>query len=256
MSDRPIPWAAFSCAHCPFENPDSVDWVLGQLADLKPRPRYLFNLGDLFEAETASVWPQKSPHSLADEYEHAARFSARVREVVPYRCKYVWMLGNHDDNLQTNDPRRVPSGLRPVIHWNVHKDYHKEFLKWRQIPYVKTIEGTFTLGQVVFAHGFDYGVTSDELESLQIQYMSGGTPHMLVVRGHTHRPKPVAQCYRTKVVPLHCWFANVGTLGPLNPPYMARRSTIMWGPGLLVGESVMEYDPAGGKQWTAELRTP
>ena len=251
-----VPWAAFSCAHAPFEREESVDWLLGQLEDLKPRPQYLFNLGDLFESDAASVWPNDYDHTLEDEYRHAAHMSARVRLAVPYRCKYVWMLGNHDDNLQTNDKRRVPKALRPVIHWNVHKEFYKEFQRWEQIPYIKSRKGCYTLGQVTFTHGFDCGVNSDELEALQFSYLLGGMPSTLVVRGHTHRPVPVTQCFRTKTVPLPYYYANVGTMGPLQPQYMSRKSAIMWGPGLLVGESDTEYDPRGGKQWTAELRTP
>jgi predicted phosphodiesterase len=256
VSERPTPFAAFSCPHCPFENPESVDWLLGQLADLKPRPRYLFNLGDLFESDAASVWPQDHDHTLEDEYKHAARLQGRVREVVPYRCEYVWMLGNHDDNLQSNDRRRVPRALRPVIHWNIHKDWSKEFLRWKQVPYEKSKRGQVSLGQVTFTHGFDCGVNSDELEALQFHYIMGSTPHRLVVRGHTHRPTPITQCYRTKTVPLACYHVNVGTLGPLQPGYMSRKSAIMWGPGLVVGEATEDYDPLGGQQWSAELRTP
>jgi hypothetical protein len=202
------------------------------------------------------VWPDEHIHKLGEEYEHGARLLRRVREAVPYRCRYVWTLGNHDDNLQVPDGRRIKKEVRDLIHWNVHHEFRKEFLKWEQIPYVKSPNGCYQLGQVVFAHGFDSDLNSDELEGLQFQYMLGGIPWRLVVRAHTHRPVDVRQCFRTKKVPLACHYANVGSLGPHQPQYMSRKSAILWGPGLMVGEAVERYDPLGGKQWTAELRTP
>jgi len=260
-NERPLPFAVFGCPHSPFEDAQSVDWMLGQLADLSPRPRLIVCAGDLFESAAASVWPDEHEHNLQDEYEAGARLLGRVREVVPYRCEYVWMLGNHDDNLQIPDgrrmsKRRMAKEIRQLLHWNVHHEFRKEFLKWRQYPYVKSPNGCLEIGQVVVTHGFDCSVNSDELEALQFQYMLGGIPWRLVVRAHTHRPVDVRQCLRTKQVPLACHYANVGSLGPRQPQYMRRKSSILWGPGLLVGEATVGYDPLGGKQWSAELRTP
>jgi hypothetical protein len=256
MNERPTPFAIFGCPHCPFENDDAVDWLVGQLEDLSPRPRKLICAGDLFESASASVWPNEYEHTLEDEYEHGAKLLRRIREMVPYRCEYIWLLGNHDDNLQVPDPRRVKKQMRGLLHWNVHHEFKKEFLKWDQIPYVKSPNGCLEVGQVAVIHGFDSSLNSDELESLQFQYMLGGLPWRLVVRAHTHRPVEVTQCLRTRQVPLACHYANVGTLGPLQPQYMQRKSAILWGPGLVVGEAVEGYDPLGGRQWTAELRTP
>ena len=246
-------WAAFSCTHCPFQNEQSVAWLLDQLAKLSPRPNHLIMLGDLFDASAASVHPDEFSHVLEDEYLHGAEFLMRCRAAVPWRCEYWWLLGNHDDNLQRADKRRIPKELRSVVNWN---KFGSEFNRWRQLPYVKAPSGVLQLGQVMFTHGFESGSNSGELEALQLSYMLGGTSHRLVVRGHTHRPEPVTQCMKNKNVPLPFWHANAGTLGPLQPSYMHRKNAFLWGPGLVVGECALGYNPLGGRQWTAELLTP
>jgi 3',5'-cyclic AMP phosphodiesterase CpdA len=251
-----IPFAAVSCSHCPFEDEESVGWAVKTLETLKPRPRRIIFDGDLFDATPASVHPMKDEHTLELEYKHAASLLSRLRAAVPYRCEYIWMLGNHDDNIQRPDHRRVPRRLRSLVHWN-KSQYKDEFLRWRQMPYVKSPAGCYSIGQVTFTHGFDCTVYSDELEALQFAWMLGGFHNRLVVRGHTHRPVPVTQCYRTRNVPLAYYFANVGTLGPRQPLYMSRKSAYAWGPALLYGEAVLHprYNQAD-PQWSAELLTP
>ena len=123
MNERPLPFAIFGCSHSPFEDESHVDWLLGQLADLSPRPRLIVHAGDLFESASASVWPDEHDHTLQDEYEHGARLLRLVRETVPYRCEYVWLLGNHDDNLQVPDSRRVKRSHRALLHWNIHHEF-------------------------------------------------------------------------------------------------------------------------------------
>ena len=87
MNERPLPFAIFGCPHCPFEDENSVDWLLTQLSDLSPRPRLIVCAGDVFESAAASVWPHEHLHTLEEEYEAGANLLRKIREAVPYRCR-------------------------------------------------------------------------------------------------------------------------------------------------------------------------
>ena len=238
---------AFSCQHAPFTPPDHQEWLLGQIAKFKPD--IVVDCGDRFESAAASVHPDEHTHTLEDEYRFAADFSARIRKEAP-KARLVWLLGNHDDNIQKKDPRRVPKALRSLLHWN-KSAWGDEFRRWEQVPYVKDERGCFRIGQVVFYHGFAHSDNSDEGEALEMAMWLGGHSHRLFVRGHTHRPERLTQAKRTKKLPLPWWYANVGTIGPLKPGYMERQSTLMWG----VACAKVECDPLArmGKAWDCEI---
>ena len=188
-------FAAISCVHAPVHNKKSQEWLLNNLEgrDLT----HFILLGDLFDASAASVHPDTAEHSLKDEYESAADYLSRIRKILPKKTKFVWILGNHDDNIQANDERRIPSDLRSLVHWNNCQEFSQEFLQWQQIPYVKNKKGCYKLGQCIFFHGFDCGMNSDELEGLQMAYACGSPAWSLTVRGHTHRPVQPTQTKRT-----------------------------------------------------------
>jgi hypothetical protein len=246
--------AAFGCSHSPFTSPSSMKWVLDTLADAG-RLHMVAHLGDLFESGAASVHPNEYTHSLLDEYSHGAWFLDQIEAVVGPRCKKVWVLGNHDDNLQAQDPRRVPPALRSAVHWN-NSPFSKTFRRWTQVPYVKAKEGTLRVGDVVLTHGWDSSPSSGELEAIQVAGMHGFEPGLLVVRAHTHVPIAPTRCMRSRNTPLPWWFANVGTLGPLKPNWTSRVYTGMWGAGVLIFETEIDPSPTiSGRRWTAELLT-
>jgi 3',5'-cyclic AMP phosphodiesterase CpdA len=238
---------AYSCEHAPFTPAAHQEWLLREIADFKPQ--IIVHLGDRFESAAASVHPDEHQHTLEDEYEAAAKFSAQVRKQAP-KARYVWTLGNHDDNLQKQDPRRVPKSMRSLLHWN-KSAWGEEFRQWEQLPYVNDDRCCFTVGQVVFYHGFAHSDNSDEGEALEMAMWLGGHSHRLFIRGHTHRPQQVTQAERTKKRPLPWWYANVGTVGPLKPEYMKRQSTLRWG----VACAKVECDPKArmGKAWDCEI---
>lgn len=247
-----VKFAAASCFHCPSQNLPAIEKLRGVLEDLQPEVFVL--LGDLFEAEAASVHPHEELVDVADEYRAGGELLVSLRKVLKKSCRLVWLLGNHDDNLQAADPRRIPKALRKSVHWNRDIDWAPEFRRWRQIPYVKNRTGVYELGQAIFAHGWDAGLRSDFTEALQIADMCGGHSHRLVIRGHTHRPRDVEQIRYSINVPLPFWVANAGTMGPLKPGYMLRKDTSQWGPAVVVGEvdaSRPSYRQSG-PQWSAE----
>ena len=247
--------AVISCTHSPFTPAETEEWVLQQLSDI-PDLTHFGHLGDVFEAGAASVHASSAEyeHTLQDEYEHAASFLGRVRSVLPRDCHRWINTGNHDDNLLTRDPRRIPKSLREMIDWRNHPDYGAEFRQWCWLPYEKTKRGVFRVGQCHFSHGFDAAVSSDELEGLQVIGSCGWVNHSLSVRGHTHRPVGPTQCKRTAKIPLPYWYANVGTCGPLSPDWAKRKDTSQWQSAMLVVECYWDKPSRlNGKCWDASL---
>lgn len=244
---------AISCLHAPFTDWAALEWALGLMK--KERFTHFVVLGDVFEAAAASVHENEYEHSLKEEYRCGARALKRIRETVGKRCALHWMLGNHDDNLTARDKRRIPKGLRDAIHWNRDEECGAEYRQWQQHPYVKSFHGTLRIGQLIVAHGWDTGATSDELEAFQLNNLHGGEANRLVVRGHTHRPVPITRAKRTAKIPVNLWFANVGHMGPTNPDWARRMDTSQWGNGLLVAKvGISRSGHYVGRAWDAEVR--
>ncbi len=255
---RMAKWAAISCTHAPFENKRSIDKLIGKLEDSKGLTDFI-HLGDLFESSAGSVHPDEHQHTLADEYEAGAAILEKIRKALPRGCRLHWMLGNHDDNLQIPDSRRTDWRTRSLIHWD-NSEWGKVFKRWKQHPYVKpsvhSQGGCLQLGQVIFVHGWDAGQNSDELEAFQMSYACGGHAHRLVCRGHTHRPRGVSQCRRTAKVLTPYYYANAGTMGPLQPQYMQRKDVSQWSPAIIWGEcKVNTPSRFSSVEWSAEVET-
>ena len=225
---------AFSCVHAPHHQQWAVEAAAKRIEDL--RPDYVVCLGDLFEAASASVHPGEAEHSLLQEYEAAAGVLERLAGAAP-KAERIWCLGNHDDNLQARDARRVPKDLRSAIAWGNSK-WAPTFASWKQLPYSKGPECVFRVGQALFWHGFDAGHSSDEMETLQMVNAMGGFSWALGVRGHTHRPLPPTQIMRTRQIPLPFFCANAGSLGPTKPEWARRLDTSRWAPGLVVVDAL------------------
>lgn len=235
---------AFGCMHSPFTRRDIFNQVLAIIR--KERPNVIVNLGDWLEANAASVHPDEHEHTLTDEYRIAAGQSVLIRRAAP-KARLVWLLGNHDDNLQIKDARRIPKAVREAIHWNNDRLYGDEFKRWKQVPYEKSKHGCHHEGPITFYHGYDAGVNTDQRESIEFCMMTGAQPGRLFVRAHTHRPCEVTQAKWNHNTPLPWHYANVGTLAGLKPQYAKRRNTMMWGAGILVAEYC-------GWKWKAEVR--
>ena len=251
-------FAAISCAHVPYHCKKAQEWMLNEIADTELTTFVM--LGDLFESSAASVHESDdaTTHTLEDEYEEGAKYLDKIRSVLPKDCRLVWCLGNHDDNILVRDSRRIPKDLRPLCDWNNHYEFGDSFRHWQQVPYVKGNEGTFNLGQVIFAHGYDCNQNSDSLEGLQLAY-SLGIWNSLTIRGHTHRPSAgIIQSRRTSKVLLPHWSGNVGHMrarGKDRPQDMKRKDVTQWRNAIPFGEVMTKGNPRrmDGKQWDAYL---
>ena len=241
MKNERFRFAAVSCLHVPYHDAAAIDALCRSLAVWELTDFVL--LGDLFEAAAVSVHADRDvhTHTLEDEYAQAAVVLEQIRGAVPDGCRLHWLLGNHDDNIQDQDSRRTDARTRSLLHWSKWW-CGSAFEHWKQYPYEKpsiySQRGMVRLGQVCFIHGYQTGGTSDNVEAKRMRYALGGVPHLLVVRGHTHRPRPVTQC-REGTRPVHCWYANAGTLGPISPAphYMRRKDTSEWGAAVVIGSA-------------------
>ena len=240
---------AWGCMHAPFTDQQVISNLCAKIEEFKPT--MLVNLGDTFEGGAASVHANEYDHDLLDEYASAAESLQTIRRVAGDDTKLVWLLGNHDDNIQTRDPRRIPKPLRACLHWS-RSEYSTEFARWRTIQYNHNATGCFQVGQLIFLHGFAAGVNSDCDEALLFSNLTGCHAHRLVVRAHTHRPVRVTQCNKGKIK-LPTYYANVGTCGPLKPDYTKRLDTSQWGAACL--QAVVKKGRAcmPGREWEAEV---
>lgn len=218
---------AFSCTHHPLHDGDAIEWLFEHIK--KDKPDYVLHLGDGHEAASASRWPHEYDHTLGDEIKAHNDFLRDCRKCSP-KSNFLFLPGNHDDNLialnrinkqlrSLCDYRKLESELSEG-HWKIASDYIYDREK-----------GVYRIGQVTFAHGYEASSGADENQAITL-----GVPYGLFVSGHTHRPKPVTQCEKTKLIPLPYWYANAGTLRDLdNCDYMRRKRKNQWGQALVRG---------------------
>ena len=232
-------FAAFSCPHVPFTDPEADEWFCSVIKGY--RPNILVCLGDLYDSGAASKWSKEGASRLSDEYRGSAWLLRKYREV-SRASKLVWTKGNHDDNVYGKD--RLPELVRDLCCPTKHAELGPEMSRWDVVPYEYSERGCYRLGNIVFKHGFECGKFSDRNEAV---YFGKDQPGTLVLGGHTHRPVGLTQVEFNSNTVLPIWYANAGTLGPLKPDYVARRNTSRWAHACVVGTIT-------GDRWTAETR--
>lgn len=249
-------WLAFSCVHAPLHDGAAVDFLLEQIRE--HRPDLIVNLGDLFEADSASRWPSEYEFTLVEEYQAADRILREVRHAAPDGCEFWFLPGNHCDNILS--PNRVPRDLRDLVDWRTPKHapdgslVNGELLRfWKRKAHYEfdARRGTARLGQVVFAHGYRSDKFADRKQAVQFCKDWG-----LYVGGHTHKPKPVTQVEQPGNGLLPKWFANTGCLRDMNAEYVKRKDTHEWGQAVVVGTAVVKpgIERYQSRKWGAETR--
>ena len=248
-------WCAISCTHVPYQSERAIENLL---EEIKGRNlTHFIHLGDVVDAESASVHPSDdgSGYTLYEEFTIASEMLRQIREALPNDCELVLLDGNHDDNIQRPDSRRVPKSLRDLCNPRKMEGVANEYKRWKHVPYRMGARGCFQLGSCIFAHGYAAGANSDELEAIQLAMACGGHAHRLIVRGHTHRPVPPTQCKRSARVKLPWWYANVGYMAfDKRPSYTNRFDIQQWGRACLIGSCQMgRPGRMCKKSWEAEL---
>ncbi len=248
--------AVLPCIHAPITPPKVWEWAMTELQGMADTGRltHVVQPGDWLDMDAASSHAENYEHDQNEEYECVAKQSRMIRGIVGSKVRLIRHDGNHEARLEPGSTNPIPKRLARLGHWTRDPDLSKEWGKWWWVPYHRSAKGVTKIGQVCIWHGFDISSNSDELEAIEIANLMGGHPNLLLVRAHTHRPIEVTQCMRTKKVSLPWWYMNAGHLGPSNPPYMRRNSTLMWGQAMVAIEAKLTYDLNSGREWAAELK--
>ena len=248
-------FAAISCTHCPYQSERAIAKLIEELKGRKLT--HFIHCGDVVDAEAASVHNDNEPvgHTLIEEYKVAAHMLSRIRKALPEDCKLVLLDGNHDDNIQRPDSRRIKYDLRELCNPRKMEGVAEEYKRWEHVAYRMGSRGCYQLGAVIFSHGFSTGANSDELEAIQLAMACGGHAHRLIVRGHTHRPVPPTQCKRSARVKLPWHFCNVGYMAfEERPAYTHRFDIQAWGRCVLFGQCQLgRLGRMGKDSWQAAL---
>lgn len=230
---------AFSCVHCPHQDPKAVAWLRQQIIDEKPD--YVVCLGDLLEADAASRWPSEQKHTLEQEYASADGFLRSISDAAG-DARLVFCEGNHDANIL--EKHRIPEKLRALCDYRKAIPAMAEWLFGAEYEYHRT-RGVFRLGPVNFMHGYE---TSQS--GMRIQAVTMSNPYCLSVWGHTHRWSDVWQVMLTPTVPLPYWAVDVGCLCKMDTEYMKRKRQWGWAQGC----AVINLNPSAGTSKSPRMK--
>lgn len=244
---KKVKFIAFSCTHAPLQDEKAINWLCEQITEIKPD--FIIHLGDMLEADSASRWDNENDWFLKEEFNSANEMLKTIRSFGSKDTRCIFLPGNHDDNILSIN--RLDKKIRGLCDYREEHNMPELYNNWEQpCEYIyDTRRGAFHLGQVTFAHGYEANASADEYHSYIL-----GVPYGLYVGGHTHRPKPVTQCWRTKTVPLPFWYSNAGCMRNLDPEWMKRRRTQQWGQAIVCGETALVKGARYSRCWDAETR--
>lgn len=233
-----IRWAAFGCVH--LHRGKVWDRAMSLIREYKPD--VLVCLGDVLDADGASRFPQEGRKKLSAEFRIGNELLRQAADAVP-KGQLVFMEGNHEFNVR--DELRLAPEVRDLCDYRLHMP---ALDRWDWKPYDCCERGIFRLGQVAFAHGYRTGPRCNEKQALEFC-----RPFGLGVFAHDHKPMEPRQIEVWAGIHAPYWAMNVGTLGPLRPKYMTRKSTAGWGHGVALGSCTMNRSARSTKLWHAEL---
>ena len=228
-------FVAFYDSHVPFHSEEYCERLYEIIS--KVQPQHVICGGDLFDADGASRWTNEEEHDLLEEYEIADDILVNCRKAAPRTAKFIWCLGNHEDNVLQKG--RIDKRIRRLCEWNRHMP---EAQNWRQISYSrKENHGGYRIGQqVTFIHGHVAPEQADTPSNTLVQQamlQNNAEPFSVVICGHTHRPTDLRRIRIGKTY-LPNWWLVSGCLCQLDPPrdWMARKRWDLWGNGIVIGE--------------------
>lgn len=254
---NPVHFASFSCPHFPVADERALDYSIEHVAELgtKPGRRVVICKGDLYEADSASRWPSEYSWTLEDEYAAADAFLYRLRMAAGDDVEFVFLPGNHDDNLLAIN--RLDPKIRSLCDWRRPQhsrggiQINKELLTYWKIPTryeYHPIRGCYRIGQACFSHGYRADQSADEFQAIDFCWEFG-----IYIGGHTHRPTPDGdpiQAQKTKQCKLRVWYVNSGCLRDMDDvPYMLRKNRSNWGQAVTTGEVEPLKSPRRERRW-------
>ena len=171
---------AFSCTHCPVEDPEAINWLISRIEEYKPS--LIVHLGDGLEADSASRFPAENDWDLKTEFDHFNGLLFNVRSAAPDDAACVFLEGNHDANLL--EINRIDKRLRGLCDWRDTKNVPEmdNWLTPTKYRYDRR-KGCYRIGQVVFSHGYEANASAGKFEAVHFCNEFG-----LYIHGHTHRP--------------------------------------------------------------------
>ena len=226
---------SFTCPHMPLHDPDALLFLEREITERAPD--IVVSLGDWHEMDAASKWPNHYSWDITYEFAAAnyylGRLAAVARKANP-EVRLIWLPGNHDHNLF--EQGRGMDKVRGSLAYHLHEPNLAEWERPLGYQYVfGKHTGTFRLGQMTFAHGWEATAAADEYAAILL-----GMPYGLTVQGHTHKPRSPFMSSKTKAVGLPYYAANPGTLRDIyNIPWMERKRRHEWGQAVVHWEQAV-----------------
>jgi hypothetical protein len=207
------------------------------------RPHYVIDGGDWLEASAPSVWPNEDPWTLEDEFESCNEGDELLLDAAP-DAEHWRVEGNHDFRIRA--PNRFPKNIRDSLDYRTRL---KHFHHFKFVPYNFQTGNALRLGQLTVIHGYRQGANGPKYDCLEF-----GVDNGLFVSGDSHKPHAVRQVRVNTSGPyLPRFYANTGTLGPLNPTFMNKKSKQEWGRAFAYGEVRLGRRLRASRDWTCKV---
>lgn len=186
---------AIGDTHFPFTNKRSLRTILRAVAELKPR--YVIQLGDLYDQFCASKFPRSQCYirpdiELSRGQKMATTFWETIRKSAP-KAKLHQIIGNHDERAKKRILEVAPS-LEPYLAID-------QLYKFDGVETQPSERDGLILNGVLYMHGFRSKLGDHARHA-----------HMPVICGHTHRGGTAFLRLGSKTI----WELNCGFIGDTN----------------------------------------
>ncbi len=168
------------------------------------KPDKIVNLGDWFDFSYISRFSEGIPG--ASEGKRLAKDIELLRKEIQYYKRYtgeyIYLSGNHDDRVMKYlEKNPVMKGLFGI----------DEVCKEESVQFIPTVKQPFKILDDLYV---THGLTFSKYAASQMVEKAG----VSLVAGHTHRQQSYVHQYTDGRI---LYGATIGTLGPVNPSYLA-----------------------------------